>query len=722
MVLTVDNAAPTVNSLTNSGTDLVAKEGETERITAVFSEFMTSAPSISIDYASGTDLSNVNMTQGSDATSWYYDWVIPAGRDGTATSTVAGTDLAGNSYTGTTALNVTIDNTDPASFTVGAVTAVGNTVIANQYNNTNTDIQITVPIANAADLEGGTVQLRANVASGGFENLGTAYTILNSDLGPNKALSFDAATFEALSGNLIDGETIVFSAVITDKAGNSTTGTQSGTTITFDQALPTVANVTSTTTDGAYKETEVIAITVVFSEVVNVTVAAPRLTLETGSSDAVVNYSSGTGSNTLTFNYTISSGQNAVDLDYVATNSLVLAGALIRDAAGNDATLTLAAPGAANSLGNNKALIVDTSDPSVNKVSATTVDGSYKAGEVIALTVVFSEAVFVVGGPPQLTLTVGSSDVLVDYTSGSGSDTWVFNYTIAAPQTDTDGIDYKNTSALGLNGGTIRDAAGNDATLALAPLLDPNSLDGNKNLIVDTDVPTFSKALQYDTDGDGNIDEIVVEMNEAIDDASVDFSDFSLGSGATVDGFSAASAGSSANSKDAADNDKFITLEVSVTGTAPVTVAYADNDAGNDLSDIAGNNAANNASLTRDDQALPVITDANWQDADANGNLDRVVLTFSESATISDGNGSDGFGAILINGGAVTIDNADYAATRTTLTLDFTGDEITGTGITGHTISYSRGTGATIKDAVSNEILDTDVPKSYSDGAKPQSY
>jgi hypothetical protein len=156
---------------------------------------MTSAPSISIDYASGTDLSNVNMTQGSDATSWYYDWVIPAGRDGTATSTVAGTDLAGNSYTGTTDLDVTIANTDPASFTVGAVTAVGNTVIANQYNNTNTDIQITVPIANAADLEGGTVQLRANVASGGFENLGTAYTLVNSDLGTNKALSFDAVTF-----------------------------------------------------------------------------------------------------------------------------------------------------------------------------------------------------------------------------------------------------------------------------------------------------------------------------------------------------------------------------------------------------------------------------------------------------------------------------------------------------------------------------------------------
>ena len=34
----------------------------------------------------------------------------------------------------------------------------------------------------------------------------------------------------------------------------------------------------------------------------------PQLTLETGGSDAVVDYSSGTGSNTLTFNYTIGAG------------------------------------------------------------------------------------------------------------------------------------------------------------------------------------------------------------------------------------------------------------------------------------------------------------------------------------------------------------------------------------------------------------------------------
>ena len=40
-----------------------------------------------------------------------------------------------------------------------------------------------------------------------------------------------------------------------------------------------------------------------------------------------------------------------LDLDYVATTSLALNGGTIRDAATNNATLTLATPGAANSLG-----------------------------------------------------------------------------------------------------------------------------------------------------------------------------------------------------------------------------------------------------------------------------------------------------------------------------------------------------------------------------------
>ena len=75
--------------------------------------------------------------------------------------------------------------------------------------------------------------------------------------------------------------------------------------------------------------------------------------------DAVVNYTSGTGTNTLTFNYTVVSGHTSSDLAYVATSSLALNSGTMKDGVGNDATLTLASPGATNSLGANKALVID---------------------------------------------------------------------------------------------------------------------------------------------------------------------------------------------------------------------------------------------------------------------------------------------------------------------------------------------------------------------------
>ena len=87
----------------------------------------------------------------------------------------------------------------------------------------------------------------------------------------------------------------------------------------------TVTGVTSTTSNGSYKQGQTIAITIGFTSAVYVR-GTPQLTLETGSSDAVVNYTTGSGTNTLTFNYTIGAGHNSADLDYVATNSLVVPG------------------------------------------------------------------------------------------------------------------------------------------------------------------------------------------------------------------------------------------------------------------------------------------------------------------------------------------------------------------------------------------------------------
>jgi hypothetical protein len=69
----------------------------------------------------------------------------------------------------------------------------------------------------------------------------------------------------------------------------------------------------------------------------------------------VVNYSSGSPGTTLTFNYTVASGNTSSDLDYASTSALALNSGTIKDAVGNNATLTLASPGASGSLGANKA-------------------------------------------------------------------------------------------------------------------------------------------------------------------------------------------------------------------------------------------------------------------------------------------------------------------------------------------------------------------------------
>ena len=150
-----------------------------------------------------------------------------------------------------------------------------------------------------------------------------------------------------------------------DAAGNYYSGiadTTSWDFTTADIIAPTVVGVSSNKADGYYRAGEAIDVRVTFSEVVEVT-AMPQITLETGAVDTAVNYSSGGGSTTLVFVYTVAAGHASPDLDYVSTNALVFNGATIRDAAGNNAALTLPVPGTAGSLGANKAIVIDTIVP-----------------------------------------------------------------------------------------------------------------------------------------------------------------------------------------------------------------------------------------------------------------------------------------------------------------------------------------------------------------------
>jgi uncharacterized repeat protein (TIGR02543 family) len=132
--------------------------------------------------------------------------------------------------------------------------------------------------------------------------------------------------------------------------------------VALETVAPTVTNVTSSTPDGAYKAGQAITVQIAFSETVNVS-GLPRLTLETGTTDAVAGYAGGSGSTTLAFLYTVTAGQETPDLDYISAGALALNGGTIKDAAGNGATLTLPLPGSPGSLGANKAIVIDTTAP-----------------------------------------------------------------------------------------------------------------------------------------------------------------------------------------------------------------------------------------------------------------------------------------------------------------------------------------------------------------------
>ncbi|WED67032.1 Ig-like domain-containing protein [Synoicihabitans lomoniglobus] len=305
----------------------------------------------------------------------------------------------------------------------------------------------------------------------GVTGLSTANVRFN---GAKLEIDTDATTFAAVE------VTITTSTDLSTTLGISTVvDLGSDTLITIQPLPPTVTAVTASTANGTYKAGDLINITVQFSGDVTVT-GTPTLTLETGITDRAVNYASGSNTDTLTFTYTVQAGDTSSDLDYHSTSALT-AGTSIKDAFNQDAVRTLPAPGASNSLGANKAIVIDTTAPTVTSVAVPS-DDTYVADDNLDFTVNFVENVTVTG-TPQLALTIGSTTRQATYQSGSDSTALVFHYTVQTGDLDADGIAVGSLSA---NSGTLRDTAGNDATLTL------NAVGSTAAVLVDAVAPTVS--------------------------------------------------------------------------------------------------------------------------------------------------------------------------------------------------------------------------------------
>lgn len=291
----------------------------------------------------------------------------------------------------------------------------------------------------------------------------TKYATYSSGTGTS-ALLFSYTVESGLvdSDGITVGALGLNSGTMKDAANNDMTLTLnsvgSTASVLVDSTAPTVSSVTASTANGTYKLGDSISIQVNFSEVVTVNTGGgtPQLTLETGTTDRTANYTGGTGTSSLTFSYTVQSGDNSNDLDYVATNSLSLNGGTIRDAASNNATLTLASPGAANSLGNSKALIVDGVVPSVT--STAPVGGAVSTDVSVDFTVNFSESVSNISTDDfALGTTGGATGTIASVSASSGSSVTVTVSAIAG----------NGTIKLNLNASTnISDAAGNSGPAA----------------------------------------------------------------------------------------------------------------------------------------------------------------------------------------------------------------------------------------------------------------
>lgn len=352
-------------------------------------------------------------------------------------------------------------------------------------------------------LETGATDIIVDYTTGSTTNtLRFDYTI---GAGEN-SLDLDYKSFSALSLNGGAIGDAANSALLTLSIPGITGSISDNQAIVIDTSAPKVIETTSTSVDGTYTVSSVIDILVEWTEVVNV-VGTPQLTLETGATDAVVDYFNGSGSSTLTFRYTVSVGENTSDLEYAGTTALALNGGTIRNTALQDADLTLAAPAGVNSISDNQAIVVDGLAPTINQVSSTTTNGSYRVGEVIDILVEFDEAVTVTG-TPQINIEAGATDIDVNYTSGSGASVLTFTYTVGAADSNID-LDYTSVAALGLSGGTIEDVNGNTANLILTAPGAVNSISDDQAIIIDNTAPSVSYVQSSNIDAGHTIGAVI---------------------------------------------------------------------------------------------------------------------------------------------------------------------------------------------------------------------
>ena len=257
-----------VNIASNNEDTTWAKVNDIIRVTFTASEALSSNSAIIVSQdATITDLGS---------NQFHADYTMTdSDPEGEITFEILFSDLAANegvpvSIT-TNSTKVIFDRTPPIDFTVGALLSTGGNEVEGIWNLTNTGMDILVPIANDTTLKNGTIQLFAKVGSNDFDSLGTSEVILSSDLNTDKVISVSGELIEGLTG-FAEGENIYVKAVMTDRPGNSTEGSQSTTEVLIDET-PAVLSPISVASNNANT-----ALAIVGDEIILTVTASEELT------------------------------------------------------------------------------------------------------------------------------------------------------------------------------------------------------------------------------------------------------------------------------------------------------------------------------------------------------------------------------------------------------------------------------------------------------------
>ena len=439
--------------------------------------------------------------------------------------------------------------------------------------------------------------------------------------------------------------------------------------------------------DNTYIAGETIDITVRFSEVVVVdeTSGTPSIGIRIGGATRQASYESGNGTNTLTFQYEVQAGDNDADGISINTDALSLNRGTIQDRAGNNATLThVAVP-------NSNTHQVDTIVPNVIRlgiISDAGDDDTYIAGNVIEIRAVFNEAVTVVG-TPRIGIKIGNTTKQADYVrSHNGNTELIFSYRVVDGDNDNNGISI--SSAIDLNSGSIKDAAGNNARLVRIVLAD----DGEHK--VDTTAPDKPRITFTDTGTPGDN----ITNNPSLNVANLEVGAkwfYSINGGL-----------------------RFIEVgTVGATGTGTIRLdedSHRANRIRIKQTDAAGNESIYqyNQAITIDTTAPTIINAEITSNPDAGrtykaSDIIEITVTFSEAVTVDTNGGTP---TIYVNiGGHFPINQASYVSgARYTDTLSFrytvqVGDtDMNGISI-GSNVSIINLNGGSIKDRVGNDAI-----------------